>query len=59
MPISSKSNKSKPALSRKGRVAATKVGSYEKDPFFVKKANDAKAFLKSSGLPKSWNKKAV
>jgi hypothetical protein len=29
-----------------------KVGNYEKHPFFVKKANEAKAFLKKVGLPK-------
>jgi len=28
------------------------VGNYEKHPFFVQKANEAKAFLKSAGLPK-------
>jgi hypothetical protein len=28
------------------------VGNYEKHPFFVQKANEAKAFLKSVGLPK-------
>ena len=29
-----------------------KVGNYEKHPFFVKKANEAKALLKAVGLPK-------
>ncbi len=28
------------------------VGNYEKHPFFVKKANEAKALLKAVGLPK-------
>jgi len=28
------------------------VGNYEKNPFFVKKANEAKALLKAVGLPK-------
>ena len=28
------------------------VGNYEKHPFFVKKANTAKALLKAVGLPK-------
>jgi len=27
------------------------VGSYEKDPFFVKKANEAKALINAVGLP--------
>lgn len=29
-----------------------KVGNYEKHPFFIKKANAAKALLKAVGLPK-------
>jgi hypothetical protein len=33
-------------------VIDPKVGNYEKHPFFVKKANEAKALLKSVGLPK-------
>jgi len=28
------------------------VGNYEKHPYFVKKANEAKALLKAVGLPK-------
>ena len=33
-------------------VVDPKVGNYEKHPFFVKKANEAKALLKAVGLPK-------
>ena len=33
-------------------VIDSKVGNYEKHPFFVKKANEAKAILKVVGLPK-------
>ena len=33
-------------------VVDPKVGNYEKHPFFVKKANEAKNLLKSVGLPK-------
>ena len=33
-------------------VIDPKVGNYEKHPFFVKKANEAKAILKRVGLPK-------
>jgi hypothetical protein len=33
-------------------IADPKVGNYEKHPFFVKKANEAKALLKAAGLPK-------
>jgi hypothetical protein len=41
--------------SKKKRAFAevdSKVGNYEKHPFFVKKANEAKALLKEVGLPK-------
>ena len=30
------------------------VGNYEKHPFFIKKANEAKAILKTTGLPKEF-----
>ncbi len=33
------------------------VGNYEKHPYFVKKAEEAKAFLKATGLPKELTKK--
>jgi hypothetical protein len=33
-------------------VVDPKVGNYEKHPFFIKKANEAKALLKAVGLPK-------
>ncbi len=33
-------------------VVDSKVGNYEKHPFFVKKTNEAKALLKAVGLPK-------
>ena len=32
-------------------IVDPKVGNYEKHPFFVKKANEAKALLKAVGLP--------
>jgi len=51
MPKTKKSSKekSKPTVD-------PKVGNYEKHPFFVKKANEAKALLKSVGLPKKMAK---
>jgi hypothetical protein len=58
MSIRGNSNKTKPKA-KKEVVVAEKVGNYEKHPFFVKKANDAKAFLKTAGLPKTSNKKAI
>ncbi len=46
--------KNKNTRSRKKTLAVVdpKVGNYEKHPFFVKKANEAKALLKAVGLPK-------
>lgn len=37
---------------KKLAVSHNKAGNYEKHPFFVKKANAAKALLKTVGLPK-------
>ncbi len=56
MSVRSNSNKANPKT-KKRVLIADEVGNYEKHPFFVKKANEAKAFLKSAGLPKTWNKK--
>ena len=47
MPVTSKKNTKKARA-----VVDPKVGNYEKHPFFVKKANEAKAILKAVGLPK-------
>lgn len=55
MPVITK-NKSN---SKKKRVFAEidpKVGNYEKHPFFIRKANEAKALLKAVGLPKKLSK---
>jgi hypothetical protein len=44
-----------PAINKKKKTFAVvdpKVGNYEKHPFFIKKANAAKALLKAVGLPK-------
>jgi len=48
MSITTKNKKSKKASA----VVDSKVGNYEKHPFFVKKANEAKAIIKKVGLPK-------
>ncbi len=37
-------------------VVDSEVGNYEKHPFFVRKANEAKALLKAVGLPKKLSK---
>lgn len=49
-----------PATTKKKKVIKKKasfviddaVGNYEKHPYFVKKANEARALLKAAGLPK-------
>ena len=48
------STKNKKTRGKKEALAVVdpKVGNYEKHPFFVKKANEAKALLKAVGLPK-------
>jgi hypothetical protein len=48
MPVTTKNKRSKKASA----VIDSNVGNYEKHPFFVKKANEAKAILKKTGLPK-------
>jgi hypothetical protein len=50
--------KLKHSLKRKktpGKVDKS-VGNYEKHPFFIKKANEAKTLLKKVGLPKKTTK---
>jgi hypothetical protein len=45
-------HKSNTKTKKANTVIDSKVGNYEKHPFFVKKANAAKALLKAVGLPK-------
>jgi len=52
-PVKTKSNLQKKKIL--GTVDKS-VGSYEKHPFFIKKANEAKAILKTAGLPKKFVK---
>jgi len=56
MPIINKNNKNT-TTAKKRAVVDSKVGNYEKHPFFVKKANEAKELLKVVGLPKKAAKK--
>ena len=51
MPEIAKNKKTSHVKKTLGTVNS-KVGNYEKHPFFVKKANEAKALLKAVGLPK-------
>jgi hypothetical protein len=55
--MSKKENKPRTA-SKQGAIVREDVGNYEKHPFFVKKANRAKAFLKEAGLPAELVKKS-
>jgi hypothetical protein len=43
---------------RLGGIVTNEVGNYEKHPFFVKKANEAKEKIKKVGLPKTTEKKS-
>ena len=49
--------KSKAKKQKPNGVVDSSVGSYEKHPFFVKKANEAKALIKKVGLPKEITRK--
>ena len=51
MPVTTK-YKSNSKKKKVFAVVDPKVGNYEKHPFFVRKANEAKAILKAVGLPK-------
>jgi hypothetical protein len=51
MPVIEK-NKKPNRTKKVNAIVDQKVGNYEKHPFFVKKANAAKALLKEVGLPK-------
>jgi hypothetical protein len=50
MPVTT--NHKKTSATKKGAAKVDeKVGNYEKHPFFVQKATEAKAILKEAGLP--------
>ncbi|MCX6317580.1 MAG: hypothetical protein NTW29_09835 [Bacteroidetes bacterium] len=49
MPVTLK--KKKTSKRKVTPVIDERVGNYEKHPFFVKKAREAKALLKTTGLP--------
>lgn len=46
----------KALATKNGGVIDSSVGNYEKHPFFIKKANEARALLKKVGLPKEFLK---
>ena len=58
--MASKKTVAKKTASKKksGPIVSPEVGNYEKHPFFVKKANAAKALLKKVGIPAAFAKKA-
>jgi len=55
MPVTTKHKKTS-RREKSTAIVDSKVGNYEKHPFFIKKAIEAKAILKEVGLPKK-NKK--
>lgn len=48
--------KVKDSSAKFGGIITDKVGNYGNHPFFLKKAEDAKAFLEKAGLPESFVK---
>ena len=48
-----KKNK-KRTVTKFGGIISDKVGDYANDPYFVKKAEEAREFLKIAGLPKEF-----
>ncbi len=55
MPVITK-HKKKSKRKKVNAIVDGKVGNYEKHPFFVKKASEAKAILREVGLPKNLTK---
>jgi hypothetical protein len=51
VPSKGKKDTKRPAK-KTGAIVSKNVGNYETHPFFVKKANKAKAYRKAAGLPK-------
>lgn len=49
--MANKKSKNTVAGKAKTAIVSPKVGNYEKHPFFVKKKEQAKAFLNKAGLP--------
>jgi len=56
MAKATKNKTSKLKATKNGGIIDASVGNYEKHPFFIKKANEAKALLKKVGLPKELSK---
>jgi hypothetical protein len=51
MPVTALKKQKKGASKRKRVVVSKKIKDHSNDPFFVKKAKAAEAFLKKHGLP--------
>lgn len=47
----------KSAIAKTGAIISDRVGNYEHHPFFVRKAEKAKAFIEAHGMPKEFEKK--
>lgn len=59
MALKTKSETKKANSAKQTKKVTDEVGSYEKHPFFVKKANAAKSLLQKVGLPKGLTKKSL
>jgi hypothetical protein len=50
-------NIKKKATPKIGAIISDRIGNHENHPFFVKKAERAKAFIEKNGLPKELTRK--
>ncbi len=57
--MASEKKNTKKTSNKGGAIINNEVGNYEKHPFFIRKANQAKAFLKKAGLPPQLVKKGA
>lgn len=57
MNLKKSTSKTQSKSHKKSALVSDSVGSYEKHPFFIKKAAAAKAFLLRVGLPKEFASK--
>jgi hypothetical protein len=47
----------KSAIAKTSAIISDQVGNYQQHPFFVRKAEKAKAFVEAHGIPKEFEQK--
>ena len=45
------------AIAKTSAIISDRVGNYQQHPFFVRKAEKAKAFVEANGMPKEFERK--